>query len=73
MDELFALAELSFHHAQHGGGRPYDLATAVYAWAFLFPDSGGKVPDPYDPRLRLATDLYNRAITEAFRRLARST
>src|SRR5437867_5918267 len=65
-DELFALAELSFHHAQHGGGRPYDLAAATYAWAFLFPDVGGKPPQPYDPRLRLAADLYNRAVTSAF-------
>ena len=65
-DELFALAELSFHHAQHGGGRPYDLAAATYAWAFLFPDGGGKPPEPYDPRLRLAADLYNRAVTSAF-------
>jgi pimeloyl-ACP methyl ester carboxylesterase len=65
-DELFALAELSFHHAQHGGGRSYDLAAATYAWTFLFPDGDGGSPDRYDPRLRLATDLYNRALTEAF-------
>jgi len=61
---LFALAELSFDHASHGGGRPSYLAAAVYAWAFLFPD--GKAPDPFDPRLRLACDLYNRAVTEGF-------
>jgi pimeloyl-ACP methyl ester carboxylesterase len=65
-DELFALAELSFHYAQHGGGQPCDLAAAAYAWAFLFPDGGDKVPEPYDPRLRVAADLYNRAVTSAF-------
>jgi pimeloyl-ACP methyl ester carboxylesterase len=65
-NELFALAELSFHHGQHGGGRPYDLAAATYAWAFLFPFRDERPPDPYDPRLRLATDLYNRALTEGF-------
>src|SRR5262245_673017 len=31
------LTELSFHHAEHGGGSPYYLATALYAWTFLFP------------------------------------
>jgi pimeloyl-ACP methyl ester carboxylesterase len=65
-DELFALAELSFHYAQHGGGRPNDLAAAVYAWAFLFPERDGPPPDCYDRRLRLAIDLYNRAITAGF-------
>ena len=65
-NELFALAELSFHHAEHGGGRPYYLASAVYAWAFLFPADGSERPGPLDPRLRLACDLYNRGVTEGF-------
>ena len=64
--ELFALAELSFHHAEHGGGQPYYLASAVYAWTFLFPADGTQRPGPFDPRVRLACDLYNRAITEGF-------
>jgi pimeloyl-ACP methyl ester carboxylesterase len=59
---LFALAELSFLHAEHSGKRPYYLAAALYAYAFLFPEADA-VPDPFDPRLRLATDLYNRGIT----------
>jgi len=32
-----ALAEVSYHHAEHGGGRAYYFATALYAWDFLFP------------------------------------
>src|SRR5262249_24279986 len=33
---LFALAELSFYHAQETDERSYYLAAAVYAFAFLF-------------------------------------
>jgi hypothetical protein len=62
-EDLFALAELSFHYAEHGGGKPHYLAAALYAYAYLFP----KNPDPFDPRFRDATDLYNRALTEAFK------
>lgn len=57
-DRLFALAELSFLHAERSGGRPHYLASAVYAYAFLFPEIGAP-PDPLDPRVRLAGDLYN--------------
>lgn len=34
---MFAYAELAFKHAAEGGGRPYYLASAVYAFAYLFP------------------------------------
>ena len=50
------LAALSLHCGQRGGGRPYDLAAAIYAWAFLFLEGSEKPPDQYDPRLRLALD-----------------
>jgi pimeloyl-ACP methyl ester carboxylesterase len=63
-DALFALAELSFWFGQQSGKRAHLLAAAIYAWAFLFPEGGGGAPDAFDPRLRLATDLYNRGITE---------
>ena len=61
---LFALAELSFDYAEHGGGHPYYLASAAYAWAFLFPDNPAARPGCYDPRVRTAMDLYNRGIAE---------
>ena len=66
-DDLYALAELSFHHAAHGGGKPYYLAAAVYAYAFLFPTDVQDAPDPIDPRLNAAAEIYDRALTEAFR------
>ena len=62
-DELFALAEMSFLHAGDQGGRPHYLAAALYAYAFLFPGTAGPPPSPYDPRFRLAADLYNRGLT----------
>jgi triacylglycerol esterase/lipase EstA (alpha/beta hydrolase family) len=62
--DLFALAELSYHRAENGGGSPHWLAAALYAYAFLFPGKDGTLPDAFDPRLRLAADLYNRGLTE---------
>jgi pimeloyl-ACP methyl ester carboxylesterase len=63
-DDVFALAELSFSYAEESGKQSYDLAAAVYAWAFLFPDDAAVTPSPFDARFRLACDLYNRALTE---------
>jgi pimeloyl-ACP methyl ester carboxylesterase len=57
----YALAELSFLHAVKTKDRSWYLASALYAWSYLF---GENLPDPFDPRLRTAADLYNRALTE---------
>jgi pimeloyl-ACP methyl ester carboxylesterase len=65
VDDLYVLAELSFHHAAREGGKPHFLAAAVYAYAFLFPYEGA-APLEFDPRLRVTMDIYNRALTEAF-------
>jgi pimeloyl-ACP methyl ester carboxylesterase len=62
---LFALADLSFLHGERSGNRAYFLASAVYAYALLFP--GGEQPTPLhqsDPRLRLAYDLYNQGLAQ---------
>jgi pimeloyl-ACP methyl ester carboxylesterase len=66
-DEIFALAELSFLHAEKTGKRSYYLAASVYAWAFLFPENAGEQPSCFDPRFRLASDLYNRGLTSGFK------
>jgi hypothetical protein len=68
---LFALAELSFLHGQKVCGptaakREHQLAAAVYAYAFLFPEDSGTRPGAFDPRLRIAADLYNWSLTAAF-------
>jgi len=62
-NRVFALSELSFDYAAHGGARTYYLASAAYAWAFLFPENPAVRPDCYDPRVRTAMDLYNRGVT----------
>jgi hypothetical protein len=61
-DRLFALSELSFAYAEDLGKRSYYLASAVYAYAFLFPQNPVEAPGEYDPRVRLAVDLYNRGV-----------
>ena len=61
-DRLFALAELSFAFAEEARNQSYYLASAVYAYAFLFPPDAANAPGEYDPRLRLALDLYNRSV-----------
>ncbi len=63
-DAMPAAAELAFLLAEQSGNRSYYLAAAIYAWIFLFPDDGdARPPDPFDSRLRMAADLYNRGIT----------
>lgn len=68
-DRLFALAELSFLHAQRAHERAYFLASAVYAWALLFPDGEGTQLKPSDPRYRLTYDLYNQALAKGLRQV----
>jgi len=69
---LFALAELSFKHAEDTRKKDYYLESVIDAWAFLFPGSSGEPPDEFDPRLRIAADLYNRGLTRALSSADRS-
>ena len=64
-DRLFALAELSFAHAEASDEKSYYLAAAVYAYSFILPGEHGTPPRPIDPRLRWAADIYNQALTRA--------
>jgi hypothetical protein len=63
-DALYALAEMAFLEGERTGNRSYSLAAVVYAYAFLFPSDPAARPNPFDPRLRAAADIYNRALTE---------
>ena len=69
---VFALAEMSFRYAEHTDNQPYYLAAAVYAFAFLFPNDRAQRPDEFDPRVRIATDIYNRSLTSTFASADRS-
>jgi len=66
-DRLFALAELSLTYARKKNDQPYFLASALYAYSFLFPSDISRAPLPYDPRLLLAVIVYNRGITDGLR------
>jgi pimeloyl-ACP methyl ester carboxylesterase len=64
-NQLFAVAEASFLHAERTGDRSYHLAAAIYAWTYLFPEDKSEAPNPFDPRFRLAANLYNRGLTSS--------
>ena len=66
--DAVSLAELAFLHAGNGGGSPYYLAAAVYGWAYLFPRDAAATPRRFDPRVRLACDLYNRGLSEGLKK-----
>jgi hypothetical protein len=45
--------------------RSYYVAASIYAYAFLFPEDADQRPSSFDPRLRVAVDIYNLAMTSA--------
>src|SRR5262249_10595139 len=63
-NRLLALSELWFGAAKRTGDRGEYIAAALYAYAFLFPRDPANAPGPYDGKLRLGLELYNRGITE---------
>jgi pimeloyl-ACP methyl ester carboxylesterase len=71
-DLLFALAEVSFllakqaekKHSMQACG--YYYLCAGYAYHFLF-DEAGQVSNAFDPRFRLACDLYNTSLAKCIR------
>jgi pimeloyl-ACP methyl ester carboxylesterase len=67
-EALFALAELSFLHAERTRDPGRFAAAALYAYAYLFPEEEREPLDPLDPRSRVAADVYNRALAGAFQR-----
>jgi pimeloyl-ACP methyl ester carboxylesterase len=66
-DRLFALSELSFLHASRSGDTSHFLSAALYAYAYLFPKDVSLSPDSFDPRFRLAVELYNAGIAKGFK------
>src|SRR4051794_2167462 len=69
---LFALAEMSFRRAAETKQHYYFLASAIYAYAYLFPEDPQQRPSGFDRRFRTACDIYNRGLTEAFMSADRS-
>jgi pimeloyl-ACP methyl ester carboxylesterase len=72
---LFALAELNYHTGEQvrrivkpwepRDARDYYLASAVYAWLYLFGDAAEPPPGAFDERFRSACDLYNYGLSWA--------
>jgi pimeloyl-ACP methyl ester carboxylesterase len=69
----FALAELSFLYAKKTNQPSYYLSAALYAYLYLFPEDSQNLPNHFDPRVRVAADLYNRCLTSGLISKDRST
>ena len=64
--ELYALiAELRYLQAAEDRDPAEFLTAAICAYIYLFCDELGTPADPYDPRFRLACDIYNRSLAQA--------
>jgi pimeloyl-ACP methyl ester carboxylesterase len=61
---MFALAELSYLRGRQTNSKTLLLASAIYAYAALFPDGDADRPDPYSAQFRQACDFYNLALTQ---------
>lgn len=62
---LLALAELSFLRGRATRARSDYLGAAVFAYLHLFSDAAPPLT-AWDPRTRIAADVYNRALARAF-------
>lgn len=66
-ESLLALAELAYLEGERTGSHTDYLGAAVYAYLYLFgKDLEGPEPTAWDPRTRIAADVYNRALARAF-------
>jgi hypothetical protein len=61
---MFALAEVNYLRGRQTGSRTQLLASAIYAYAALFPDGDADRPNPYSAQFRQACDFYNLALTQ---------
>ena len=63
--DLYALSELSYFEGRRRKSVPMLLASALYAYAVLFPSGDAERPSPYSSQFRQATNFYNLALTQA--------
>ena len=69
----FGLAELACYAGKHAEKKTPEQALSFYysacrsAYFYLFVDEFGDLPDPFDPRFRLACDLYNFSLARCIR------
>ncbi len=66
-ESLLGLAEIAYLEGQRTGRRSDYLGATVYAYLYLFGEGLiGPEPTAWDPRTRIAADVYNRALARAF-------
>ena len=62
--DLYALAELNYYEGRRTKSKSMLLASALYAYAVLFPAGDGDRPSPYAGEFLHAADFYNLALTQ---------
>jgi pimeloyl-ACP methyl ester carboxylesterase len=62
--DLYALAELNYYEGLRTKSKARLLASALYAYAVLFPAGDADRPSPYDAQFLHAADFYNLALTQ---------
>jgi hypothetical protein len=62
--ELYALAEMNYAEGRRIKSKPMLLASALYAYAVLFPTGNADKPSPYSTQFQYATSFYNLALTQ---------
>jgi hypothetical protein len=62
--DLYALAELNYYEGRRTKSKAMLLASALYAYAVLFPAGGADRPSPYSAQFLHAADFYNLALTQ---------
>jgi pimeloyl-ACP methyl ester carboxylesterase len=62
--DLYALSEMNYYQGRRTKSKPMLLASALYAYAVLFPAGNAERPSPYSPQFVHANNLYNLALTQ---------
>jgi hypothetical protein len=62
--DLYALSEMSCNEGRRTRSKPLLLASALYAYAVLFPASNADKPSPYSAQFQYATNFYDLALTQ---------
>ena len=62
--DLYALSEMSYYEGRRTKSKAMLLASALYAYAVLFPAGDAARPSPYSGQFTQAEDFYNLALTQ---------
>ena len=62
--DLYAMSEMSYDEGRRTKCKPLLLASALYAYAVLFPAGDADRPSPYSAQFQHAKNFYNLALTQ---------